>query len=46
MSAASYKMTTEMMPSTSAHLIDRSEDGLSYKTVNIVVFSLYYLENS
>ena len=36
--------------STSAHLIDRSEDAkiwvsLSYKTVNIVVSSLYYLKN-
>ena len=41
MSAASYKMT-EMIPSTSAHLIDRSEyvifelKSLSYKKVNIV----------
>ena len=40
MSAASYKMT-EMIPSTSAHLIDRSADviSVSYETVNIVVFS-------
>ena len=39
MSAATYKMT-EMIASTSAHLIDRSEDvwvSLSYKTVNTVV---------
>ena len=41
MSAASYKMT-EMIPSTSAHLIDGSEyaifelKSLSYKKVNIV----------
>ena len=49
MSAASYEMT-EMIRSTSALLIDRSEDvifelvwvSLSYKTVNFVVSSLYY----
>ena len=46
MSAATYKMI-EMIPSTSAHLIDRSEDVIfdfffSYKTVNTVVSSLYH----
>ena len=45
MSAALYKMT-EVISSTSAHLIDRSEDVVfelvfSYKMVNIVVSSLF-----
>ena len=39
MSAVYYKMT-ETIPSTSAHLIDRSWVSLSYKTVDTVV--LYY----
>ena len=44
MSAASYKIT-EMIPSTSAHLIDRSKVSLSYKTINTVVSSLYHQKN-
>ena len=35
MSAVSYKMT-EMMPSTSAHLIDRSEDVI-FQSITLLV---------
>ena len=38
MSAASYKMT-EMIPSTSAHLIDRSEDVI-FELVSVMKGSI------
>ena len=40
MSATPYKMT-EMIPSTSAHLIDRSEDVLMMMMMNFIHVSMY-----